>query len=93
MDSSAIHNKWVEDAIRSRYVTEFDHHSFGEIKIISTTPLTDIKKAYQIGFDRNVVLKYLKEEQYKVEDEYHKNFLREVSYCFLTIKELAKIHL
>ncbi|CAG8539935.1 14079_t:CDS:2 [Acaulospora morrowiae] len=78
MNSSAIHNKWVEDAIRSRYVTEFDHYSFREIEIILTTPLTDIKKAYQIGFDRNVVLKYLREEQYKVEDVYHKNFLREV---------------
>ncbi|CAG8568702.1 15572_t:CDS:2 [Acaulospora morrowiae] len=78
MDSSAIHNKWIEDAIRSRYVTEFDHHSLREIDIISTTPLADIKKAYQIGFDRNVALKYLREEHFKTVSGYHKNFSREV---------------
>ncbi|CAG8633614.1 389_t:CDS:2, partial [Acaulospora morrowiae] len=78
MDSPNIHKRWVEDAIRSKHMTEFDYNSFREISIILTTPMADVKKAYQIGFDRNVVLKYLRDDQYKIETEYYKSFSREI---------------
>ncbi|CAG8782966.1 12768_t:CDS:2, partial [Acaulospora morrowiae] len=40
--------------------------------------LSGIKKAYQIEFDRNVALKYLKNDSHKSEDEYYRSFFREV---------------
>ncbi|CAG8577643.1 17942_t:CDS:2, partial [Acaulospora morrowiae] len=83
MDSSTTHKRWIEEAIHNRHMTEFDYNSFREINTILTTPIVDVKKAYQIGFDRNVILKYLRDDQYKIENEYYRNFTRE---------ELAKNH-
>ncbi|CAG8781939.1 11774_t:CDS:2, partial [Acaulospora morrowiae] len=40
--------------------------------------LSGIKKAYQIEFERNVALKYLKDDGHKSEEEYYRNFIREI---------------
>ncbi|CAG8578080.1 9358_t:CDS:2, partial [Acaulospora morrowiae] len=78
MDSPTIHKRWIEDAISSKHMTEFDYNSFREISIVLTTPMANVKKAYQIGFDRNVIIKCLRDDQYKIEYEYYRSFTREV---------------
>ncbi|CAG8496027.1 14126_t:CDS:2 [Acaulospora morrowiae] len=75
MDSPS---KWLNNAISNGHIIEFNYDSLKKIEPCSIKPLSEIKKAYQIEFNRNVALKYLKDFSHNSEDEYYKNFIREV---------------
>ncbi|CAG8501799.1 15500_t:CDS:2 [Acaulospora morrowiae] len=68
---------WLEDAIYKKYIRVFDYDSFRDIKHVSTTTLKDVKKA-QIKCGKKVILEYLKDDVYEIEDKYYTSFVREV---------------
>ncbi|CAG8671999.1 6898_t:CDS:1, partial [Acaulospora morrowiae] len=77
MGSSRNLSKWLNDAIDNGHIIEFNYDSLKVIEPCLITELSGIKKAYQIEFDRNVALKYLKDGRHKSDDEYYKKFVRE----------------
>jgi hypothetical protein len=89
MDPSKNSKEWVESAVDNKFIINFDYNLFGDIELISTT-LSNVKKAYLKGLDINVILKYLKDDKYKDDDEYYKNFVREVC-LFILYSTLCKI--
>ncbi|CAG8483962.1 3193_t:CDS:2 [Acaulospora morrowiae] len=78
MESSRNLSKWLNDAIDNDHIIEFNYVALKNIEPCLITALSSIKKAYQIEFERNVALKYLKDDRHKSEDEYYRNFVREV---------------
>ncbi|CAG8668141.1 14846_t:CDS:2, partial [Acaulospora morrowiae] len=78
MESFKDLSKWLNDAIDNGHIIEFNYDSLKVIEPCLITALSGIKKAYQIEFERNIALKYLKDDRHKSEDDYYRNFVREV---------------
>ncbi|CAG8651650.1 6606_t:CDS:2, partial [Acaulospora morrowiae] len=78
MGSSRNFSEWLNDAINNGHIIEFNYDSLKKIEPCLITALSGIKTAYQIEFDRNVAIKYLKDVRHKSEDEYYRNFVKEV---------------
>ncbi|CAG8512620.1 2546_t:CDS:2 [Acaulospora colombiana] len=54
---------------------EFKYDSFENIGSIPSS--SNIRKAYLRGPDKNVVIKYLRQNKYRNEEEYYEYFIRE----------------
>ncbi|CAG8735673.1 4494_t:CDS:2, partial [Acaulospora morrowiae] len=78
MGSSRNISKWLDDAIDNGHIIEFNYNSLKKIEPCLITALSGIKKAYQIEFERTVALKYLNDDGHKSEDQYYRNFVKEV---------------
>ncbi|CAG8513955.1 8218_t:CDS:2 [Acaulospora morrowiae] len=69
--------EWLENAIDKKWIKIFNYDMFREIEHVSTTMLKDVKKA-QEKCGKKVILEYLKDDVYEIEDNYYTNFVREV---------------
>ncbi|CAG8525911.1 5527_t:CDS:2, partial [Acaulospora morrowiae] len=62
--------------LSTKLINHFDYSSFVNVEPTSTA--INVKKAYLRKLDKNVALKYLRDDKYKNVDEYYENFAREV---------------
>ncbi|CAG8540846.1 985_t:CDS:2 [Acaulospora morrowiae] len=57
--------KWFDYAIDNGIITEVNYDSLKKVEPFLITSLSCIKKAYQTEFNRNIALKYLKDDGHK----------------------------